>query len=99
MSVNPAPSILGMTLVTENGIDKQKFEIPVARLGIHTLTGIKFYNTNNGQWEYELGTAVLSLTRWTQTSVTENIQGKLINYTRYTYNGPDRGEMKIRLEF
>jgi len=99
MSMNPVPSNLEWLLKSENGVNKQKFEIPNARLGIHTLSGIKFYNTNNGQWEYELGSAVLSLTRWTSSAVTEQIQGYWTNYTCYTYNGPDRGKMNIRLEF
>jgi len=99
MSSNPAPSTNGITLVNESYPTKQKFEIPNAWLDENSLSGIKTFNTNNNQWEYELGNAALSLTRW-DTSTSENtIQGYLIPYTRYIYNGPDRASIKIRLEF
>jgi len=91
-----------MNLVAESGGNKQKFEIPVAWTGAPTnrpLTGIKTYNTVSAQWEYEGGSAFLSLLKWTTSVVSETIQGNLINYTRYTYNGVDRSAIQIRLEF
>jgi hypothetical protein len=99
MSSNPAPTSLGMALVTESGGSKQAFEIPNARLSLSNLSGIRTYNTVSSQWEYELGSNTLSLTRWTTSSTFENIQGYNIPYTKYTYNGPDRSGVNIRLEF
>lgn len=98
MTTNPAPSTSGMLLVAEpDSLNKQKFEIPVPWTA--SLTGIENYNTVSAQWENELGSKALSLTRWTTSSVTETIQGYTISYTRYTYNGPDRAATTIRLQF
>jgi hypothetical protein len=91
-----APTASGITLVAESGGSKQKFEIPVA-WPYTSLTGIQTFNTTSNQWEYELGTAPLSLTRWAVSNVTETIQVNTIAYKRYTYNGPDRSSILIRL--
>jgi hypothetical protein len=91
-----------LAMVAESGGNKQAFEVPNAWIGTPTnnpLTGIITLNSVSGLWEYELGNAALSLTRWTTSSVTETIQGSIINYTKYTYNGPDRSTTQIRLEF
>jgi hypothetical protein len=99
LATNPAPSSSGMALVAESGGNKQAFEIPNARLTLHALSGIRTYNTVSAQWEYELGSAAASLTRWTTSSTTETIQGYTTQYTKYTYNGTDRATVTIRLEF
>jgi len=99
---NPAPTSAGMTLVSEDGVNKQKFKIPVARLNLHALTGIKNFNplaTPPNDWYYEQGNQSASLAMWTVTDSSENIQGYSTPYKLYTYNGVNRGEMKIRLEF
>jgi hypothetical protein len=91
-----------ISLVAESGGNKQKFEIPDAWTGAPTnrpLTGVLTFNTVSSQWEYELGTAPLSLTRWTTSAVNETIQGNSINYTQYTYNSTDRSAVLIRLVF
>ncbi|MDD5648886.1 MAG: hypothetical protein PHF86_00470 [Candidatus Nanoarchaeia archaeon] len=80
----------------------QKFDIPVAWTGTPTnrpLVGVLQYNTVSGQWEYPGGSAASSLLIWTTSSVTETVQGNVINYTRYTYNQDPRGAVQIRLVF
>jgi hypothetical protein len=80
----------------------QKFEIPIAWTSSPTnrpLIGVLQYNTVSGQWEYPGGSASASLLVWTTSSVTETIQGNIINYTRYTYNQAPRGAVQIRLVF
>ena len=100
MATNPMPSsTTGFSLVTESGGLKQQFDIPNARLALASLKGIKTYNTVSGQWEYELGTNTLSLTRWTTSQVTQSIQGFSTPYTRYTYNGTDRAAVQVQLQF
>lgn len=99
MSTSIAPSISGMNLISESGGNKQKFEIPNAWLLSKPLLGIKTFNTVSNQWQYELNSADLSLTRWDTSAVVNIIQGYSIPYTRYTYNGPDRSVIQIRLEF
>ena len=96
MSATPAPSSAGMLLVLESGGYKQSFEVANAR---GPLVSIETYNTVSSNWEYELGSAPLSLTRWTSSATTEIIQGYSTPYTKYTYNGPGRAAATIRLNF
>ena len=102
---------ISMTLVAETGGNKQKFEIPTAWTGAPTnkpLLGILTYNSVSGNYEYQGGLNLpstiaadreISLTYWTIFAVTESVQGNTINYTRYEYNGTDRGSVQIRLVF
>lgn len=83
-------------LVPETGGNKQKIEIPVAW---RTLIGIQQFNTFTSAWEYPGGSASASLLLWTTSATTESIQGNIINYTQYTYNGTDRSSVQIRLVF
>ena len=90
------------SMVAETGGDKQSFDIPDKWTGAPTsrpLQGVETYNTVSTSWEYEGGSAAASLTRWDTTSVNHTIQGILENYTRYTYNGPNRSNVQIRLKF
>ena len=66
------------------------------------------YNSVSGNYEYQGGLNLpstiaadreISLTYWTIFAVTESVQGNTINYTRYEYNGTDRGSVQIRLVF
>lgn len=86
-------------LVPESGGYRQSFDISNAWLGARPLIGVETLNTVSDLWEYEGGTAPLSLNRWTTSSVTHIIAGNLINYTRYTYNGTERSSITIRLKF
>jgi hypothetical protein len=91
-----------LSMVSESGGNKQAFEVPNAWIGApinNPLTGIKTFNTISSQYEYQGGTPGASLTYWVSSSVTEIIQGTIINYTRYTYNGTDRSNIIIQLEF
>lgn len=89
-------------LVAETGGNKQKFDIPDAWTGIPTsrpLVGIETYNTISSTWEYQGGSAGTSLGFWTTSATTQTVQGNVVNYTRYTYNGTDRSDVQIRLKF
>jgi len=102
---------ISMTLVAETGGNKQKFEIPTAWTGAPTnkpLLGILTYNSVSGNYEYQGGLnlpstiaadRIISITYWTIFAVTETVSGNTINYTRYEYNGTDRGSVQIRLVF
>lgn len=93
---------ISMTLVAETGGNKQKFEIPTSWTGAPTnrpLVGVQQYNTFSSQWDTPGGSLAASLTLWSTSSVTESVQGNIINYTRYEYNGTDRGSVQIRLVF
>ena len=86
-------------VVPETGGNKQSFELPQAWNFARPLIGIQTYNTVSSQWEYQGGTAGTSLTYWTRTSSTETIQGNVINYWKYVYNGVDRSAVQIKLVF
>jgi hypothetical protein len=93
---------ISMTLVAETGGNKQKFEIPTSWTGAPTnrpLVGVQQYNTFSSQWDTPGGSLAASLTLWSTSAVTESVQGNTINYTRYEYNGTDRGSVQIRLVF
>lgn len=91
------------SMVPESGGNKQAFEIPNAWTSSPTnrpLTGVETYNTVSLTWEYEGGTAITSLTYWTTSVTIRTIQSDpSVNYTKYTYNGPDRSAIQIRLNF
>ena len=82
-----------VTMVAEDGTNKQKMELPVAWSAI---TGIQFYNTVSSAWEWINGSAVNSLLTFTISSTTETIQGSVINYNLYTHNGPTIGSRQLR---
>jgi len=77
--------------------NKQSFDIPVPWTGAPTnrpLQNVQTYNTVSSQWE------TTGIGQWLPTSpVTHTIQGNLINYTRYIWNGAPRGTTRIRLVF
>jgi hypothetical protein len=99
VSMNSSPVEFDGPLVPEaNHTGKQKFDIPTAWISL-PLLGIQSYNTTSETWEYEGGNGTTSLARWTTSSVTHTVDAGTINYTRYTYNGPDRSSMEIRLIF
>jgi len=88
-----------LNIVPESGGYKGSFEIPTTWITSRPLVGIETYNTVSSQWAYEGGSAAASLTFWNLTSDTQNIQGNLINYNKYTYNGTDRSSVSIMLQF
>lgn len=84
------------SMPVESGGYKQSFDIPTAWSGAPTnrpLTNVETYNTVSGSWEST------GLSTWSTSSVTHDVQGNTINYTRYTYNGANRGDVQIRLVF
>ena len=84
-------------LVAEIDGHKQKFDVELTWAA--SLSGIRTYNSLSGTWDYQEGNVTAALARWTTSSVTHTIQGNVINYTRYTYNGVNRAAIPIRLEF
>ena len=71
----------------ETGGNKQIIEIPVAW---STITGLQQFNTFSGTWDS------INLSQFTITSVTNTIQGNVINYNRYTHNGATIGARQLR---
>ena len=88
-------SLQGMTtnitvdVVTESGGGgaKQKVDIPNAW---STITGVQQFNTLSGTFD------TINLSTFTQSAVTQTIQGAVVNYTRFTHNGATIGARKLR---
>lgn len=85
-------------LVPEDGINKQKFEIPCAWLSSRPLVGVQDYNCLNGQWEYGSG-GLCGLNYYCSCCVNKTIQGNSINYAQYSHCCGTRGIACIRLIF
>ena len=84
---------IGVTMVAEDDTNKQKMEFPTVW---SVITGIQFYNTVSSTWEWIGGSKANSLLTFDITSVTETIQGNIINYNRYTNNGAKIGSRQLR---
>ncbi|HPD34252.1 MAG TPA: hypothetical protein PKV40_07910, partial [Candidatus Kapabacteria bacterium] len=94
LNTSPYPDANGVQLAPEpDEIDKQKIDVP----SILTVDKIQTYDTIIG-WFYE-GFSGDGLDMWTTSTIYHTIQGYSIPYTRYTYNGLQRAETKIRLYF
>jgi len=80
-----------MAMAPESGSDKQSFDLPDA---FRPLVSIEQLNTVSNNYE------PIDINTWLPiTSVTHNINGNLISYDRYTYNGSGRSNVSIRLKF
>jgi len=81
-------------MVMEDALgNKQSAEFPVAW---SPITGIQFYNTVSGLWEWIQGTKANSLTTFTQSPTIEVIQGNNVNYTLFTNNTVKIGARMLR---
>jgi len=81
-----------VTAVAETDTDKHKTDFE----SNETITGIQFYNTVAGTWDWLNGNKVASLTVFSTSNVTHTVQGAVINYTRYTHNDAKVGERQLR---
>jgi len=82
-----------INMVAESGVYKQTAWFPDAFIPI---TGIQFYNTISGIWEWIGGSKVNSLTMFTITTTQLNINGNMVNYKVYTHNGALIGARQLR---
>jgi len=76
-------------VVTESGGGgaKQTVDIPDAWASI---TGLQQFNTLSGTFD------TISLSTFTQSAVTQTVQGLSVPYTRFTHNGSTIGARKLR---
>lgn len=81
-------------MVAESGGNKQTFDIPDAWLAQpRPLVDVETFNTFTLTW------VSTGLAEWTTSPTTHTVQALVINYTRYVFNGVDRGAIQIRLKF
>jgi len=81
-----------VTCVAETDLDKHKADFVASE----TITGIQFYNTVAGTWDWLNGNKSSSLTVFTTSNVTQTVQGVVTNYTRHTHNDAKVGERQLR---
>lgn len=90
-------SLFTVTMVGESGGHKQRIDFPNdAALAWGAITGIQFYNTLSGSWEWLLGGKAASLAAFTTSSVMNTVQGTSRTYTRYTHAGDLIGGRQLR---
>lgn len=87
-----------MILVSEDGVNKQKFEVPCAWLSSRPLVGVQNYNCLNSQWEYPTG-GLCGLNYYSCSAASETIQGNTVGYCQYAHCCGTRGITCIRLIF
>lgn len=80
-------------MVAESGGYKQTAEFSTSH---SSITGIQFYNTISGQWEWLGGSKANSLTLFTVNNIQKNINGNLIDYKQYVHNGSTIGSRQLR---
>jgi len=81
-----------LELVPEVG-GKQGFELPAVWVDSRPLIGITTYNLITKTWDYQGGSAALSLLYWDETRYDKSG----INYSRRVYNSDNRSTIQIRL--
>lgn len=81
-----------ISMVAETDTEKQKADFHSSI----TITGVQFYNTVSGQWEWLGGSKSASLNYWDTTNVTEQSGGVNENYVRYTHNDIKTGSRQLR---
>lgn len=82
-----------INMVAENDTDKQIADFSTMH---RTITGVQFYNTVSGAWEWINRTKINSLSAFTTSAVNHTVQGNVINYTRYEHNGVKTGARMLR---
>lgn len=84
-------------VATETTINRAMIDIPDAWIGAPTnnpLTAMQQWDDNSSSWK------AISLSEWTTSAVTHEIQGLDVDYTRYTHSGgSEYGDRLIKLIF
>ncbi len=88
-SLQAMTTYVQVSLVTESGGGgaKQRVDIPTAW---STISGLQQFNTLSQTWD------TINLATFTQSAVTNTIQGLSVNYTRFTHNGATIGARQLR---
>ena len=83
-------SVLTTNMIAEDGTNKQELQTADTW---NNASKLEQYNTLSGQWD------IILLTSFTKTTTTQTIQGSVITYNVYTYNGPTSGARSLRWTF
>lgn len=82
-----------VVMIAEDGINKQQIKLPDVW---SEITGIEFFNSVSGSFEWIGGSKSNSLLTFTMSSSTEIIQGNTIPYKVFTHNGATIGSRILR---
>lgn len=95
---SPSASYYQLDMVAESGSDKHTAHFADS---FGSLSGVQFYNTVSGAWEWMNGSQSGSLSLWDQTAVTHTMDadGSVVNYTQYKHNGVLTGAVQLRFFF
>ncbi len=88
-------SYFSTSMVAEGDLPTEKQKADFSS-GHSVITGVEFYNTVSGNWEWLGGTQANSLTLWDSSAENHTVQGNIVSYTRYTYNGAKVGARLLR---
>jgi len=91
--VSHTATYYAVTMAAESGGNKQKIAISDAH---NPITGVQFFNTVSGQWEWINGSKANSLLSFNVSSTQININGNLVDYTVLTNNGATVGSRQMR---
>lgn len=91
--VSMSSTYFSTNMAKEEGSYKQTVDFPYS---FSEITGIQFYNTVSGAWEWIQGSKSNSLTTFDETTTTYEINGNIINYVRYIHNGSFIGARDLR---
>jgi len=93
--MSPSASYYQLDMVAESGSDKHTAHFPNS---FGSLTGVQFYNTVSGAWEWMNGSQSGSLSLWDQTATTHVIDAdsSVVNYTQFKHNGVLTGAIQLR---
>jgi len=83
-------STITFTIGFTEGTNKHTFDIAD---DYGTVSKIQAYNSVAGAYQD------LNMVSFTTSNVTQTVQGSVLNYTRYTNNGPNRGSTQYRILF
>jgi len=81
------------TSVAETGGSKYKADFEKSYI---TITWIQYFDTNSNTWKWFNWNKNDSLLAWDTSTVSHTIQWTATDYTRYTHNGIDWWEIKLR---
>lgn len=86
-SLQSMTTYIQVSMVAETGGNKQTIDIPD---DWSSIQGLQQFNTFSGTWDS------INLSQFTITSVTNTIQGNVIDYNRYTHNSNTIGARQLR---
>lgn len=94
--IDNAVAYVEVSMAAEDDTNKQMIDIEST---YRAVTGVQFFNTISGQWEWLGGNQANSLTQWTVGTSTHDVQGSTTDYASYVHNSVKVGARQLRFYF